>query len=96
MTKVVRVFPYPIPFSLTTMLLTSSSSGSSQNVAVCGRVWPSDQSSCVPCVSVHVPHGSPSSASSHGGPAENHGVYGATQCVRSEAGNRGKINRIII
>ena len=71
-------------------ILTSSSSGSSQSASVCGRVWPSDQSSSWLYVSAHGTHGSPSSSSSPDGPGAGHGACDVTQCVRSGAGVRGK------
>lgn len=66
-------------------ILTSSSSGSSLHVSVCGTVWPSNRSTSWLCGIAHEPHGSPSSFSSHGGPGGSHAAYGVTQCARSEA-----------
>lgn len=66
-------------------ILTSSSSGSSLSASVCGRVWPSDQSSSWLCVTARGPHGSPSSSSSPGGPGVGHGACDVTQCARSGA-----------
>lgn len=65
--------------------LTSSSSGSSQQISVCGKVWPSNQSSSWLCGSAHEPLDSPFSFSSHGGPGGTHAACDATQCARSEA-----------
>lgn len=67
--------------------LTSSSSGSSLHVSVCGTIWPSNQSTSWLCETAHEPHGSPSSFSFHGGQGDSHAVCGATQCVHSGAIN---------
>lgn len=74
------------PFFLLSMnVLTSSSSGSSQRVSVCGTIWPLDQSASWLCKTAHEPHGSPSSSSFHGDQGGSHDACDATQCARSEA-----------
>lgn len=65
--------------------LTSSSSGSSLRVSVCGTVWPSNLSSSWLCETARGPHGSPSSFSFHGDPNGSRAACGVTQCVRSGA-----------
>lgn len=66
-------------------LLTSSSSGSSLHVSVCGTIWPSNQSTSWLCETAHEPHGSPSSFSFHGGQGDSHAACDVTQCARSGA-----------
>lgn len=66
-------------------ILTSSSSGSSLHVSVCGTVWPSNQLTSWLFETAHGPHGSPSSFSFHGGPNGSHAACGVTQCARSGA-----------